>query len=82
MKEMMSMTNCKKIEAKEETVKDEDNYSKNRNELEELTKTHLMRAFVEAQDPSSKVLNIHNYISYLLNYIYNYYTNFYLMFYL
>ncbi|KAK9926509.1 hypothetical protein M0R45_023736 [Rubus argutus] len=54
---MMSMTNCKKIEAKEETVKDEDNYSKNRNELEELTKTHLMRAFVEAQDPSSKVVD-------------------------
>ncbi|XP_062026030.1 uncharacterized protein LOC133742387 isoform X2 [Rosa rugosa] len=56
------MMDCKKVESKEEetsrdVVVERDDYLKNRNELVELTKTPLMRAFVEAQDPSSKVVD-------------------------
>ncbi|XP_024172997.1 phosphatidylinositol transfer protein 3 isoform X2 [Rosa chinensis] len=56
------MMDCKKLESKEEetsrhVVVETDDYLKNSNELVELTKTRLMRAFVEAQDPSSKVVD-------------------------
>ncbi|KAM5571500.1 hypothetical protein ABKV19_011874 [Rosa sericea] len=58
----MSMMDCKKVESKEEetsrdVVVERDDYLKNSKELVELTKTRLMRAFVEAQDPSSKVVD-------------------------